>query len=89
MRCLRHPEIIFASYLSGSFWAAPHLRGAYRSAGLAWKATQMYFKKISPRTTCLYSAPVHVVASGIGGRPQIGPQPLSPSASPAVPPRAI
>lgn len=53
----RNPEdVLSARYSSGSSGSAPRARCASSSACLASNASEMYFRKIKPRTTCLYSA---------------------------------
>src|SRR5437773_7581042 len=49
-------KMLSARYSSGSSGSAPCLRCASSSPCLASKASEMYLRKISPRTTCLYSA---------------------------------
>src|SRR5436309_12840552 len=48
--------MLTARYSSGSSGSAPCLRWASNSACFASKASEMYLRKIRPRTTCLYSA---------------------------------
>ncbi len=55
-RRLGTQKMLAARYSSGSSGSAPSARCASRSACLASKASEMYLRKISPRTTCLYSA---------------------------------
>jgi 3-oxoacyl-ACP reductase-like protein len=49
-------KMLAARYSSGSSGSAPSARAASSSACLASKASEMYLRKIRPRTTCLYSA---------------------------------
>ena len=49
-------KMLAARYSSGSSGSAPDFLSASSSACLASKASEMYLRKISPRTTCLYSA---------------------------------
>src|SRR5208282_1477795 len=49
-------KMLTARYSSGSSGSAPCAVCAASSACLASKASEMYLRKISPRTTCLYSA---------------------------------
>src|SRR5450756_304335 len=49
-------KILTARYSSGSSGSAPFAFCASSSACLASKASEMYLRKIRPRTTCLYSA---------------------------------
>ena len=48
--------MLAALYSSGSSGSAPFLRCISSSACFASKASEMYFRNIRPRTTCLYSA---------------------------------
>ena len=49
-------KMLYARYSSGSSGSAPWACWASSSACLASKASEMYLRKIRPRTTCLYSA---------------------------------
>jgi hypothetical protein len=49
-------KMLAARYSSGSSGSAPWARWDSNSACLASKASEMYFRKMRPRTTCLYSA---------------------------------
>ena len=55
-RLRRHPEDVPARYSSGSSGSAPCARSASSLACCSSKASEMYLRKIRPRTTCLYSA---------------------------------
>ena len=56
-RLLRHPEDAGGAVLVGVLGVgALRLAAASSSACLASKASEMYLRKIRPRTTCLYSA---------------------------------
>src|SRR5882724_2739401 len=61
LRCVQRASFgtqktLAARYSSGSSGSAPWAFWAARSACLASKASEMYLRKIRPRTTCLYSA---------------------------------
>src|SRR3990172_6804028 len=49
-------EMFVARYASGYSGSAPSAFCAASSSGLTSKASEMYLRKIEPRTTCLYSA---------------------------------
>ena len=49
-------KMFWARYSSGSSGSAPSLRSASSLARASSKASEMYLRKISPSTTCLYSA---------------------------------
>ena len=49
-------KMLWARYSSGSSGSAPSSRSASSLAWASSKASEMYLRKIRPRTTCLYSA---------------------------------
>ena len=74
--------MLTARYSSGSSGSAPCAVCAASSACLASKASEMYLRKISPRTTCLYSAAsillrsASAAAQSLASKPRLAPLPL-------------
>src|SRR5437870_8481540 len=72
-------KMLAARYSSWSSGSAPCLRWASSSACLASKASEMYLRKISPRTTCLYSAAsmllrrASAAAHSLASKPSVAP----------------
>ena len=79
---LRHPEDVLGAVFVGIFGVGPLALSASSRWCISSKESEMYLRKISPRTTCLYSAAsmllriLSAASQSLASNPRLAPLPL-------------